>query len=219
MPLLRHSIPTYRRPAVFGSHPSILNANVSSLPPLRDGLGIDAISLRQRSYAYVRLTLTILDCSTHCLCRSGAAVKYLSHNASRSLVSSFVPVYSGTKQLMSSPSIIAHCSSCSSVKSLGYPTLLFCDTLVPCSCGRNLVSDTSNFTLQEPSFIFQTRSRFIEIFRRCYVELLILPPLACLSARKAPLKIAEHPIAGANQVRIASCCIKVSNCGAVTCRQ
>ncbi len=93
----------HRLPALSGSHPSILNANVSSLPPLRDGLGIDAVSLRQRSYAYARLTLTILDCSTHCLCRSGAAVKYLSHNASRALVSTFVPVYSGTKHPSARP--------------------------------------------------------------------------------------------------------------------
>ncbi|MCL2591513.1 MAG: hypothetical protein FWD67_11755, partial [Betaproteobacteria bacterium] len=42
---------------------------------------------------------TMLYRSTHCLCRRGAAVEYLSHNASFHSVEEIVPSNAGTKQL------------------------------------------------------------------------------------------------------------------------
>src|SRR6476660_1866985 len=50
----------------------------TALLPFCNGLQIDPIALRQRPQAL----LTILYCSTDCLCRCGAAVKNLSHSAS-----------------------------------------------------------------------------------------------------------------------------------------
>src|SRR4029077_9766226 len=50
----------------------------TALLPFCNGLQIDPIALEQRPQAL----LTILYCSTDCLCRCGAAVKNLSHSAS-----------------------------------------------------------------------------------------------------------------------------------------
>src|SRR5436853_3587571 len=50
----------------------------TALLPFCDGLRIDPVALGQRPQA----RLTILYCSTDCLCRCGAAVKNLSHSAS-----------------------------------------------------------------------------------------------------------------------------------------
>ena len=52
--------------------------NRSPLPLLGDGLGVDAMTPRQRSQAL----LTMLYRSTNCLCRAGAPMKNLSHSAS-----------------------------------------------------------------------------------------------------------------------------------------
>ena len=49
-----------------------------ALLPLGHGLRVDTVPFGQRSQAL----LTILYCSTDCLCRRGAAVKKLSHSAS-----------------------------------------------------------------------------------------------------------------------------------------
>ena len=62
--------------ALFRSHRQVFDR--IALLPLRDRLGVDAIPLCQLPYAL----LTILYRSAGCLCRCGARVKYLSHNAS-----------------------------------------------------------------------------------------------------------------------------------------
>src|SRR5690606_39558695 len=81
-----------RRMGLFGSHRRVLNRR--SVLPFDNGFGIDTVLSRQTSYA----RLTILDCTTDCLCRSGASVKYLSHNCSFCIAVT-VPLYSGTIQL------------------------------------------------------------------------------------------------------------------------
>src|SRR5664279_4237589 len=83
------------RVGLFRPHRRI--TDIEPLLPLGDSLGIDAVLLRQASYA----RLTILDRSTDCLCRSGASVKYLYHTCSF-CVAETVPLYSGTIHLRDS---------------------------------------------------------------------------------------------------------------------
>src|SRR6202051_5080863 len=70
------------------------------LPPLSDGLLVDAVALGQRSQA----RLTILYCSTDRLCRCGAAVKNLAHSASFHSMENSAPSNAGTKHLGKLPS-------------------------------------------------------------------------------------------------------------------
>lgn len=58
----------HRRLRVFGTRRKI--GNRCPVPPLRNCLLIDAVALGQRPQAL----LTMLYCSTDCLCRRGAAV-------------------------------------------------------------------------------------------------------------------------------------------------
>src|ERR687893_1248653 len=62
------------------------------LPPFGDGLRVDAMALGQGSQA----RLTILYCSTDCLCRCGAPMENLAHSAS---------LHSGDKNAPSNPGI------------------------------------------------------------------------------------------------------------------
>ena len=64
-------------------------------PELENGLRIDPIALGQRPQAL----LTILYCSTDCLCRCGAAVKNLSHSASFHSRENKAPSNRGIKHL------------------------------------------------------------------------------------------------------------------------
>ena len=65
-----------------------------ALAPLLHGGGADAVALGERPHAL----LTSLDCATDRLCRRGAAVENLAHNASRSAWPN-VPPQRGTKHL------------------------------------------------------------------------------------------------------------------------
>src|SRR6476661_7324998 len=67
-----------------------------TLLPLRDSLLVDPIALGQRPQAL----LTILYCSTDCLCRGGAAVKNLSHSASFHSRENNAPSNPGIKHLV-----------------------------------------------------------------------------------------------------------------------
>ena len=68
---------------------------VSELPPLGNGLRVDAVAPRKRPHAL----LTMLYRSTDRRCRAGAAVKNLSHSASFSRSEKSAPSNAGTKHL------------------------------------------------------------------------------------------------------------------------
>src|ERR1017187_1679481 len=70
-------------------------ADRTAFLPLGHGLLVDAVASRKRPQA----RLTILYCSTDCLCRRGAAVKNLSHSASFHPKDKIAPSNAGTKHL------------------------------------------------------------------------------------------------------------------------
>src|SRR5580692_12858257 len=67
----------------------------TALLPFCDGFRIDPVALGQSPQAL----LTILYCSTDCLCRCGAAVKNLSHSASFHSLENNAPSNLGIKHL------------------------------------------------------------------------------------------------------------------------
>jgi hypothetical protein len=80
--------------ARLGPHPCIVDG--ASLPPLSHSLRVDSVLPSQT----VQSRLTILYRSTHCRCRAGASVEYLSHNASHDGNCSYsTPSHCGTKHL------------------------------------------------------------------------------------------------------------------------
>ncbi len=69
----------------------------ATLPPFGHRLRVDAMTTGQRPQA----RLTMLYRSTHCRCRSGASVQYLSHKTSHDgNCSYFTPSHCGTKHLL-----------------------------------------------------------------------------------------------------------------------
>jgi hypothetical protein len=86
----------HRGAGIFRSHPRIFDGG--PLPPLGHRLGVDSIARRQ----LIQTRLTMLYRSTHCRCRAGASVEYLSHKTSHDgNCSYFTPAHCGTKQLAS----------------------------------------------------------------------------------------------------------------------
>src|SRR6516162_4808743 len=68
------------------------------LLPLGDRLGVDPVPLGKRPQAL----LTMLYCSTDCLCRGGAPMKNLAHSASFESLDKIAPSKPGTKDLVGS---------------------------------------------------------------------------------------------------------------------
>jgi len=83
----------HRRCWLLRPHGRVMNKIPST--PLRRRLLIDAVAGRQRLQAL----LTILYCSTHDLCRTGASVQYLSHESSLRSWPYITPAHRGTKQV------------------------------------------------------------------------------------------------------------------------
>ena len=77
--------------------PGRLAVNGAALPPLGDGLLVDAVTGGQGSQAF----LTTLYRSTDCRCRCGAAVENLAHSASFHPRENTAPSNPGIKQLAS----------------------------------------------------------------------------------------------------------------------